>query len=43
MGLPVMETLFFLLNASSGREIFVREGMSRVDSQQRKELSRVME
>ena len=42
MGLPVMETCFFLLNASFGRVIFVRDGMSRDDSQQQKELSRVM-
>ena len=42
MGLPVIETCFFLLNASFGREIFGRDGMSRDDSQQQKELSRVM-
>ena len=43
MGLPVMETCFFSFSAWSEREISVRDGMSRDDSQQRKELSRVME
>ena len=42
MGLPMIETCLFLLNASFGREIYVRDGMSRDESQQQKELSRVM-
>ena len=34
MGLPVMETCFFSLNAWIEREISMRDGMSRDDSQE---------
>ena len=43
MGLPVIDTCFFSLNAWSERKISVRDGMSSSDSQEQKELSRIME
>ena len=43
MGLPVMETRFLKLNTLSERVISVRDGMSSSDSQEQKELSRIME